>query len=253
MKKIIFFIILFLINFVGSVNYNEGSYGLGIFGVGEGGVPPSGGGGGRDCTYDWDCTDWSPQRCNADGTQTRICINRGTCRGELFKPEETRNCTYQGPLFDIFLNIDDNSREICSGDKVKSKVQMINYGDAELHDAFMTYWIVDRNNTLISEVKETRAVQKNLDFEISINTPFNVVDGDYYLYAKMIYGNNQVALAGDSFRVNQEKCTIFSEIRYYFAMAIFGLVVAIISVSILVVLIVLRRRLKIIHEKVSDY
>ena len=51
------------------------------------------GGGGGGCVYNWDCTDWQPSICPESGTQTRTCINKGSCIGTDRKPDETQTCT----------------------------------------------------------------------------------------------------------------------------------------------------------------
>ena len=45
------------------------------------------------CSLKWECGDWSS--CQANGTQTRICADKGSCRAA--NKVETQNCTYAAP------------------------------------------------------------------------------------------------------------------------------------------------------------
>ena len=45
-----------------------------------------------------------------------------------------------------------------------------NYGKIELLDAYMTYWIINENNTLIVELKDTRAVKNTKEFKMHVKT-----------------------------------------------------------------------------------
>jgi hypothetical protein len=249
---LILFLILFWISFVSSAAYGVGDYGEGIYSIGETApVDEDDGGGGGGCYYNWTCTNWFPSECSIDGFQERICINTGTCTGTSGMPEQKRNCTYEHgePLFDIFVNLQEDYRKICAGSKLKVKVGIENFGKAELLDAFMTYWIVDENNTLIAEMKDTRSVTKNLNFEISMNVPPSTPDGTYRLYAQINYGENKTALAGESFEVRKDSCTFFSGFAYYLPMIIFGLIIAIISVTIILLAIELNHKIRVAKNR----
>lgn len=223
MKRIKFFTILigilFLISFI-SANYNSGTYGAGRYGKGVYGIGevistpsiniPSSSSSLKNneksvCTYEWKCTEWFPQECPASGFQERICINKGTCTGIKGMPEIKRNCTYKHkkPLFDIFLKIE--NKKICPGEELKVKIKLENYGKIELLDAFMTYWIVDKNNSLVAELKDTRAVSGKKEFEIKIDIPKSIQKGTYRIYSRIDYLNNQTAIAGDSFSIQSNK------------------------------------------------
>ena len=251
---LILFLILFGISFVSAGAYGAGDYGTGVYNVGE--TAPAeeetpSGGGGAGCNYNWTCTNWFPSECSVDGFQERICINTGTCTGIYGMPEQKRNCTYEHgePLFDIFVNLPDNYRKICAGNKVKVKVGIENFGQLELLDAFMTYWIVDENNTLIAEMKDTRSVSKNLNFEVSMNVPISTPDGTYRLYVQITYAGNKTALAGESFEVSKNSCTFFSGFAYYLPMIIFGLIIAIISVTIILLLIEINHKFRVVKNR----
>jgi len=256
MKKIVlslklYFLFLLIIPLVYAGDYGVGSYGAGDYGVGEVAPAPKdegapSGNGAAACTYDWDCTNWFPTECPESGVQERICANRGTCPGIVGMPNQTRNCTYEGPtepLFDIFLTIPYPYTEICAGQKIKAKVNLINLGKIELLDAFMTYWIINQNNTLIAELKDTRAVGDKINFDTEIKIPKLTPQGTYRLYAQITYADNKTAVAGESFEViGGTYCKIYSIIIKY---AYFILIVIIsLIIIILIILLIKRKRRK---------
>lgn len=229
-----FFISLLFFQFVSASNYGQGSYGDGFYGIGEieevefcgdnncnngetcltcpqdCGIcsSPSGGGGSKEvskpkCYYDWQCTDWFPQICPESKTQSRICINRGTCTGTEQMPDQIQSCEYTAtePLFDIYLTLNDEYKKICAGEKIKINIKLENYAKVELLDAFMTYWVVDENNKLIAEIKDTRAVEKGTNFNVELQIPDSVNNGTYRVYAEITYNGNKTAIAGSSFEV----------------------------------------------------
>lgn len=254
-KGIILFFVLFFFLFISAGNYGEGNYGSGDYSVGEvavnGTEEDTGGSSSTGCTYNWICTNWSPAVCNTDGFQERICINTGTCTGNVGMPIQIRNCTYapQEPLFDIFLRIPDSYKKICPGNKVKADVELQNFGKAELLDAFMTYWIVGADNTLIAELKDTRSVTTNLNFDISMKIPELSINGTYRLYSQINYAGNKTALAGESFEVSQDYCGFYSGIRDYIPQIIFGFIIAILSISIVILFISIIRRINYLKNR----
>jgi len=213
MKKNLIFIFVFFvisINFSSAESYGSGTYGGGPYGTGIAAPAITSGGGG--CSYNWDCTNWFPSECPVSGIQERICANRGTCTGTTGMPNQTQFCVYEHkePLFDIFLTLYEQSKEICPGEKIKANIKLENYGKVELLDAFMTYWIIDENNKLIFELKDTRNIADKLDFDIVLKIPKSTPEGVYRLYAQMTYSGNKTAVAGESFTIMEKNsCKIF--------------------------------------------
>jgi len=251
MKKILIILsilILLIIPLVYAGNYGAGKYGAGVYGIGEvvstpGDETPSDGGGpgGVTCTYDWDCTEWFPTECPESETQERICANRGTCTGTVGMPNQTRTCVYEGltePLFDISLVISEKNKEMCAGQKIKAKVSLINLGKIESLDAFMTYWVINENNTLIAELKDTREIEEKSTFDIEMKIPAPTPEGTYRLYAQINY-EDKTAVAGESFEIMSE-----SDCKVSIAQYIYFSLIGIISLIIIIFIILLIKRIK---------
>jgi len=277
---IIFLTSLFLINLVSAGNYGSGIYGVGNYGTGtviteycgdgicnngetcsscpgDCGVcsTPSGGssgGGVPSCTNDWECTDWFPSECPASEIQERVCINRGTCKGTSGMPRLNRTCIYEHkePLFDIFLTLSEKNKQICSGNKIQASIKLENYGKIELLDAFMTYWIIDENNKLIVELKDTRAVTNEKEFDIELKIPKSTEEGTYRLYAQINYKNNQTAVAGETFEIlSEESCAFFSTKYFNWMYVIYGIIGLVAILLILLIIRLFKSKFKIIKKK----
>ena len=259
-KKFIFgLLILLFIPLVFSGNYGAGAYGVDNYNIGEVSVVPTStpdspsGGGGSSCSYDWECTNWFPSICPAFGIQERVCANKGDCTGTKGMPNQTQTCEYLGPsepLFDIYLTLEDKYKEICSGNKIKANIKLENYAKVELLDAFMTYWIIDENNKLIAEYKDTRAVEKETSFNIELNIPESTIGGTYRIYAEITYSGDKTAVAGESFRVvSSEECKFFSIQRFNWRYLIY-VVLGVLSVLLILLLIKLfKSKFKVIKKK----
>ncbi len=284
-KKLIFFaLILVLIPLVSAGNYGEGIYGSGNYseistpslycgdGICNNGescstcpgdcgacptTPNPGGGssGGSRCTYDWQCTEWFPSICPESGIQERICANKGDCTGTKGMPNQTQICEYLGPsepLFDIYLNLEDGYKEICSGKKIKANVKLENYAKVELLDAFMTYWIIDKNNKLITEYKDTRAVEKETSFNIELKVPDSASQGTYRLYAEITYSGNKTAVAGETFEVlSQEECALLPVKNFNWMYLVYGIIGVVAVLLILLIIRLFKSKFKIIKKKVG--
>ncbi len=102
---------------------------------------PSTGGGGttviEKCTYLWDCTPWSV--C-ADGKQTRVCKNTGTCTGNESKPIEEMQCSMA--LFDISLRL--KNIGLTENKTLKFGIDLMEKIGIEKIDVYIKYSIVNR-------------------------------------------------------------------------------------------------------------
>ncbi|MCW8965220.1 MAG: hypothetical protein OQK82_00825 [Candidatus Pacearchaeota archaeon] len=175
-----------------------------------------GGGGTRTCTYDWVCSEWYPQTCPKNEIQEKICVNKGTCSDTKNMPQTKRNCTYieteispKDPLFDLFIDIPLKNKLVPTDGIIKAEVTLINKGNTTPLDVFFTYWITDKNNKLILESKETRAISEKETFTISQEIPKNTQTGLYKFYTQITYDtNNKIALASDTFYITKNKTKI---------------------------------------------
>jgi len=261
MKKlvILFLILAIYFPFISAGNYGAGTYGRGVYGIGEIIPPPtptpgSGGGGGGvgpSCNYNWSCTNWFPLECPASENQERICVNRGTCTDTLGMPEQIKNCTYEHkePLFDIFLKLPNSAKKTCAGKDINANIELKNYGKIELLDAFMSYWIINENNTLISELKDTRSVVNKLNFDVSLKIPESAPNGIYRVYAQITYSGNKTAVAGESFELNPDYCKFESAFQALIPFIIIGIVLIVILVLIIILFIKLKKHLEKVEEK----
>lgn len=91
-----------------------GGGGGGGGGVGAEGVAGGAGISGPVCIEDWICSEWMPELCPVNQTQTRICLDRNGCGTNYTKPDETKECAYLGTCFDIMRNQDETDLD-CGG------------------------------------------------------------------------------------------------------------------------------------------
>jgi len=254
-KKLLFFLtILLVLPLAYAENYGVEEYGCGLFGIGCSPSTPTptptpdspSGGGDSSCSYDWECTNWFPSICPESEIQQRICANKGTCTGTAGMPNQTQTCEYlgpTGPLFDIYLTLSDKSKKICPGNKIKAEITLKNYGKIELLDAFMTYWILDENNSLIVEVKNTQAVESKTSFNVELEIPIETSEGIYKLYAEITYSGNKTAIAGETFGIlPTEKCGIyFSGVNFILKNKIYFIIggIGLMTILFIIILIIL--------------
>lgn len=152
------------------------------------------------CTYVWDCTPWS--LC-FNGKQTRKCKNIGTCEGNESKPIEEMQCSES--LFDIDLKLKDT--ELTENTTLKFKVDLTEKMGVEKIDTHIKYSIINKDGYEIFSQIETKAVERNLTFEKEISE-IKLIDGEYILRVDILYGNLQRAFAEQKFKVIGEKIEI---------------------------------------------
>lgn len=181
----------------------------------------SGGGGASSttavgqCTNDWVCTEWYPEPCPDSGMQKRLCVNKGTCAGEIGMPETKRECVYEkptGPLFDLLLSIPLSKKFISPQDSLTAELTLINVGDKKQLDVFLRYWIVDKNNNLIAEARETRAVTEKIKFNVKMQMPYGIEYGSYRFFAQIDYDENKTAIGEDSFQIVESAFPIYFQL-----------------------------------------
>ena len=220
-----------------------------------GGATGGGGGGGEVCRYEWVCTEWYVNPCPESGVQQRLCVNRGTCTGTTNIPETKRECNYEkpiGPLFDLYINIPINKKAVLQGDKIAADIRLINIKDPELLDVYFRYWIIDKDNKLIAEERDTIAVEKSLSFSKEIELPKDIKLGTYYFYTEITYDEDKkTALASDSFWVVKNIFyKIFIELLYYILLLL--LIILIIYILHKIYSLIIRKHLREIIDRVIE-
>ena len=160
----------------------------------------SGGGGSniiQRCNYNWDCTPWSV--CSED-VQTRLCKNIGTCVENESKPIEEMQCSES--LFDIGLRL--GLTDLIDKNNLKFNINLTEMIGVEKIDVHIKYLIIDENGYEVFSQIETKAIEKNLFYEKTLDN-LNLVNGDYILRVDILYGNLQRAFAEQKFSIlNQE-------------------------------------------------
>ena len=164
--------------------------------LGSGGEP-------SQCTYVWNCSEWT-DICT-EGKQTRTCTNEGTCSGEKGKPKEERLCTTS--LFD--LKIDIENLNISKEKDLNFKVHLKEIKNIPLVDVFIEYKILSDKGEVLYKEEETKAISGEAFFEKII--PYNFEDGSYTLSVMIEYGKNQTAVASKTFTIEGEKMILEEE------------------------------------------
>jgi len=169
--------------------------------VSSGSGSSGGGSGGTNiiqrCNYNWDCTPWS---ICSENVQIRLCKNIGTCVGNESKPIEEMQCSES--LFDIGLRL--GLTDLIDKNNLKFNINLTEMIGVEKIDVHIKYLIIDENGYEVFSQIETKAIEKNLFYEKTLDN-LNLVNGDYILRVDILYGNLQRAFAEQKFSIlNQE-------------------------------------------------
>ncbi|MBS3152572.1 hypothetical protein J4230_04140 [Candidatus Woesearchaeota archaeon] len=87
------------------------------------------------------------------------------------------------PLFDIFLDIKENDLE--PGENVLAEITITNIKETKQIDVNITYFIKDINGNTISEEKETRGFERQVNYVKRIPMPDYLKDDRYIIYIKV--------------------------------------------------------------------
>jgi len=162
------------------------------------GPAPSGGGGGSPgatCTSNWTCTRWTA--CS-DGIQTRTCTDSEECFSQTERPLESRNCSIEGALFD--LNVDIIERELDLGEPVSTVIEILNFGTTGAFNIILDYEIIDSVGNIIYSDQETTSVGIQKQFNKIFEIPGS--EGEHTLFINLTHsGQIQPVSAEDSFIV----------------------------------------------------
>src|SRR3989338_2517727 len=168
--------------------------------VSSGSGSSGGGSGGTNiiqrCNYNWDCT---PCSICSENVQIRLCKNIGTCVGNESKPIEEMQCSES--LFDIGLRL--GLTDLIDKNNLKFNINLTEMIGVEKIDVHIKYLIIDENGYEVFSQIETKAIEKNLFYEKTLDN-LNLVNGDYILRVDILYGNLQRAFAEQKFAISNQ-------------------------------------------------
>lgn len=93
----------------------------------------------------------------------------------------------KSPLFDVKLEVPDIKYK--PGEKINSKISIINVGDLENIDILLYYAIKNLDNEVLWFGEDSIAINKKLDVDREIGISEDLDDGDYILYVRASYLN----------------------------------------------------------------
>ncbi|MDO8517619.1 MAG: LamG-like jellyroll fold domain-containing protein, partial [Nanoarchaeota archaeon] len=120
------------------------------------------------------------------------------------------NVKTKGSLFDIAVNIPEESLVIKPGNKLSAQINLIQMGEKIKGDVTMKYVIKDFNGKSYLEQSETIAVVDQKTIIKEFNTQ-NLPVGDYILGAEIIYSGG-IATASSQFKISEIKITTPSNV-----------------------------------------
>ncbi|MBI2647318.1 hypothetical protein HYW99_02475 [Candidatus Woesearchaeota archaeon] len=145
-------------------------------------------------------------------------------------------------LFDVKLDILPEYKEIVPGDKLKAQITLLSIGPSRKVDVITAYIIKDKRGNVIDESSETFAVEKQVSFVKSFNTPKTLKLGDYLAIIEVRY-ENSFAVSSELFRLIEKKSYIKESLTSNEALMT-ALFVFIIFTSLLLFTIVKKRKFK---------
>ena len=226
-------------------NENEGSSETRQFsveiqeGVAPSSPPSDSGGGGSICTPNWECDSWGS--C-VNSEQTRICTDRRNCGKNTNKPAETQECEYvpintepkiPPVLFDISVLIPQEYKEITPEQTLLTSIELFNLGTDKRADVKLEYMITDEFDNIILEQTETVAVETQVNLVRYFDLPSGLEEGRYKVFATILYGDEQEAVAQDSFFIKKETNEGLAYIYYLLAIFITSLLLLVIILKVM--------------------
>ena len=155
-----------------------------------------GGSSSQVCNYLWECSEWSV--C-INGEQTRICLDKGSCDGQVGKPIETQICE-ESPL-NVILNL--KNLEITEANQIRINVELTQTRNAEKVDVQILYTIYSENSKELFKQTETRTIETGIIYNKVFNE-IKLIEGNYKFRIDILYGNNQKTYADEDFTIKQD-------------------------------------------------
>lgn len=113
------------------------------------------------------------------------------------------------PLFDVILGVKKESKKIFSGDNLKIDMKLVNFGEniqeSTITNIELTYLIENSNREEVLRKTEKRQVRgRESSFVKELAMPKNLKPGQYFISAKMTYGDKQEASSSDTFKIKND-------------------------------------------------
>jgi len=106
-------------------------------------------------------------------------------------------------LFDVFLKIPEEYKQVKKGNMVLGDITILNMGDLMPVDVFVYYALKDFEGKILHNEQETLAISERLGYSKYLVVPQDAVEGTYIYYVKVDYGNSS-AISSDTFEVVSE-------------------------------------------------
>ncbi len=130
-------------------------------------------------------------------------------------------------LFDIIVDIPENYRQVDPGGELLTSIKLVNVGSSGRIDVFLDLQILDPDNNVIINKRETVAVETQANFIRSFDIPDDAEPGPYKVYARITYADGEIADSEHSFTVTAKKGP---GTRTYLYLAIAAMLVASLAV-----------------------
>ncbi len=138
----------------------------------------------QSCSYIWECGLWSA--CSSDGKQTRTCINKGTCKGNVGKPLEEINCSETS--FDMKVKL--SNLNISENRSLKFNIVLTPKKISEIKEVQAIYIILDSNENEMFNFSKSYFIEGFFNYgEILDN--LELTPGEYTLKVYAMYNGEK--------------------------------------------------------------
>jgi len=152
-------------------------------------------------------------------------------------------------LFDSNIIILNKDYKVPSGQKLKTQVTLIPLGDKERLDVTLNYVIKDYNGKIFLEESETVLIEEQMELQKNFNTGMLPL-GEYVIGVELVYPNG-IAISSARFEIVEKK--LFSDLLSLSPEeSIFYSLVIIITITILIVISLIIRKIKINSQTTNN-
>ncbi len=156
-------------------------------------------------------------------------------------------------LFDVEIDLSEKYKIITCGEELIFKTRIYNLGETKRVDAYIEYFIKDKDGKIILYEEETNAIETHLDTVKEFNFPKDILPGDYVIYVKVKYGE-EIASATQWFSI-EEEC-FYKKYSKEITYGSIGFSIILLIITIILLFIVLKnkkrstRKRKTLHQKI---